>query len=73
MTTPPRGRASRPARTVRRPVPVALVAGLALLAFGVVLLLDNADVLDLRFAVIAPVTCAVVGAILLTSGLTRRD
>jgi hypothetical protein len=58
---------------VRRPDPVALVAGLALAAYGVVLLLDNADVLDLRFAAIAPITCAVVGAILLASGLGRRD
>jgi energy-converting hydrogenase Eha subunit C len=58
---------------MRKPDPVALVAGFALAAFGVVLLLDNADVLDLRFAALAPVTCAVVGAILLASGLTRRD
>jgi hypothetical protein len=58
---------------VRKPDPVALVAGLALAAYGVVLLLDNADALDLRFAAIAPITCAVVGAILLASGLSRRD
>lgn len=59
--------------TVRRPDPVTLVAGLALAAYGAVLLLDNADVLDLRFGVIAPITCALVGAILLASGLSRRD
>jgi hypothetical protein len=58
---------------MRRPDPVALVAGLTIAAFGVVLLLDTSDVLDLRFGVIAPIACAVVGAILLTSGLSRRD
>ncbi len=48
-----------------RPDPVALVAGLAIAAFGVVLLLDGSGTLDLRFGAIAPITCAVVGAILL--------
>lgn len=56
-----------------KPDPVALVAGIAIAAFGVVLLLDNLDVLDLRFGVIVPIGCAVLGAILLTSGLTRKD
>lgn len=58
---------------MRKPDPLALVAGLALAAYGTVLLLDNAEVLDLRFAAIVPITCAVVGAILLASGLSRRD
>lgn len=57
---------------MRKPDPVALVAGLALAAFGVVLLLDADGTLDLRFGAIAPITCAVVGTILLTSGLSRR-
>ena len=57
----------------RRPDPTSLVAGLALAAFGVVLLLDATGALDLRFAVLAPLACAVVGAILLTAGLTRGD
>ncbi len=57
---------------MRKPDPVALVAGLAIAAFGVVLLLDSTDALDLRFGAIAPITCAVVGAILLASGLSRR-
>jgi hypothetical protein len=52
---------------------VTLVAGLAIAAFGVVLLLDSSDALDLRFGATAPITCAVVGAILLTSGLSRRS
>jgi hypothetical protein len=57
----------------RRPDPVSLVAGLAILVFGAVLLLDRADVLNLRFAALGPIACAVAGAILLASGLVRRD
>jgi hypothetical protein len=57
---------------VRRPDAVSLVAGLAIAAFGAVLLLDSSDTLDLRFGAIVPIACAVVGAILLTSGLSRR-
>ena len=57
----------------RRPDPTSLVAGLALAAFGVVLLLDATGTIDLRFAALAPLASAVVGAILVTSGLTRRD
>jgi hypothetical protein len=50
-----------------------LVAGVAVLVFGAVLLLDRLDVLDLRFAALGPLACAVVGAIFLASGLARRD
>jgi membrane-bound ClpP family serine protease len=50
-----------------------LVAGLALLALGVVLLLDSLGSIHASFATIAPIACAAVGAILLASGLTRRD
>ena len=57
----------------RRPDPTSLVAGLALAAFGVVLLLDATGGLDLHFAALGPLACALVGVILLTSGLTRRD
>jgi len=57
---------------MRRPDPVSLVAGLAIVAFGGVLMLDATDALDLRFGSIAPITCAVIGAILLASGLSRR-
>jgi hypothetical protein len=49
-----------------------LVAGLALLAFGGVLLLDSVDAIDMTFAALAPVACAVAGAILLANGLGRR-
>jgi hypothetical protein len=51
----------------------SLVAGVALAVFGAVLLLDRLDVLDLRFAALGPLVCAVAGAILLASGLVRRD
>jgi len=50
-----------------------LVAGLVLVSFGTVLLLDRVEVLDLRFATLAPIACAAVGAILLAMGLSPRD
>ncbi len=50
----------------------SLVAGLALVAFGIVLLLDRTGTLQLGFAATAPMAFAVVGAILLASGLSRR-
>jgi hypothetical protein len=52
---------------------LSLVAGLALVAFGVVLLLDRSGALSLSFGVTAPMAFAVVGAILIASGLTRRQ
>ena len=55
----------------RRPDTTSLVAGLALAAFGVVLLLDASGTIALHFAALAPLACAVVGVILLASGLTR--
>jgi hypothetical protein len=57
----------------RRPEMTSLVAGLALAAFGVVLLLDATGTIALHLAGLAPLACALVGAILLTSGLTRGD
>lgn len=49
----------------------ALVAGLAVLALGGMLLLDALDLIDLTFAVFAPVACAAAGAILVANGLSR--
>jgi hypothetical protein len=49
-----------------------VVAGIAVLALGVLLLLDAVGTLDLRFKLLAPVACAAMGAILLASGMTRR-
>ena len=51
----------------------SLVAGLVILVLGAVLLLDRLDVLTLHFASWGPLACAAIGAILLASGLGRRD
>ena len=53
--------------------PVSLVAGALLVVLGVLLLLDSLDVLTLRFDYAVPAMLAIVGAVLLTAGLTRRD
>jgi hypothetical protein len=50
----------------------SLVAGLAIVLLGAVLLLDRLDVLTLRFAALGPLVCAVLGAVLLATGLVRR-
>jgi hypothetical protein len=55
----------------RRPDLTSLVAGVCVIGLGVLLLLDAAGTLELRFAVLAPAACAALGAILLVSGLTR--
>jgi len=57
----------------RRPDVPSLVAGVAVLLLGAILLLDRLDVLDLRFAALGPLACAALGAVLLATGLTRRD
>ena len=57
----------------RAPDVVSLVAGAGAIAFGAVLLADAAGGLHLTFAWLAPLVCAVVGAILLASGLSRGD
>ena len=55
----------------RRPDVTSVVAGACVVALGVLLLLDAAGTVDLRFAVLGPAACAALGAILLASGLTR--
>jgi hypothetical protein len=57
-------------RDIDRP---SLVAGLVLVLFGMVLLLDRSGTLRLTFGTMAPMASAVVGAILLVSGLSRRE
>jgi hypothetical protein len=52
--------------------PASLVAGLAISGFGVLLLLDQVDTIDLRFGYFFPAILGVVGAILLAVGLTGR-
>jgi hypothetical protein len=61
-----------PVRTARPDVP-SVVAGLAVLALGAVLLLDETGVIELSFGLLAPVACAAAGAILLATGLSRRQ
>jgi hypothetical protein len=51
----------------------SMVAGLAVLALGSVLLLDALELVDLSFALFAPIACAAVGAILVASGLGRTE
>jgi hypothetical protein len=54
-----------------RPDVASLVAGVVVIALGVLLLLDATDTIHLRFGALAPAACAALGAILLASGLTR--
>lgn len=55
----------------RSPDLPSVVAGIALIAFGGVLLADALGAISLSFQALAPIVCAVVGAILLTAGLSR--
>jgi hypothetical protein len=50
---------------------VSLVAGVAIAALGIAALLDRSGAVDMRFAELGPIMLAVMGAILLASGLTR--
>lgn len=59
--------------TTARPDVPTLVAGLALLVLGGLLLLDSQGAIELRLGSLAPIACAAVGAVLLASGLSRRD
>ena len=54
-----------------KPDLTSLVAGIVVLALGAVLLLDATGAFDLRFAVLGPLACAALGAILLARGLSR--
>ena len=51
---------------------VSIVAGLAVGGLGVVLLLDQTGLIELRFGYALPAILACVGAILLASGLDGR-
>jgi hypothetical protein len=56
----------------RSPNITVLLTGLAVLALGVLLVLDADGAVDLRFAYMAPVLVGGLGAILLASGLAAR-
>lgn len=57
----------------RHPDRLLLVAGCAIAAFGAVLLLDRIERIELSFGSVAPMAFAVVGVVLLASGLARRE
>ena len=52
--------------------PASLVAGLAVGALGVLLLLDQVDTIDLRFGYLWPALLGTIGTILLAVGLTGK-
>jgi hypothetical protein len=56
----------------RPPNVTVLLTGIALLALGVLLVLDADGTIDLRFAYMAPVLVGALGAILLAGGLASR-
>ena len=49
--------------------PASLIGGLLIIAFGTLLLLDQVEVLELDWDYFLPIAFAVVGGILLASGL----
>jgi len=57
----------------RRVDVAALVAGVLIAAFGVILLLDAAGSVNLHLVALGPIAALIAGATLLTAGLTRRD
>jgi hypothetical protein len=50
--------------------PASLIAGLIVIALGGVLLLEQADVIELRLDYMGPIVLAALGGILLACGLT---
>ncbi len=50
----------------------SLVAGLVVLALGLVLLLDRVDAIELGWGALAPAFLGAAGAILLATGLDSR-
>jgi hypothetical protein len=57
----------------RRPDLPPLVAGAGLVVFGGVLLADALGAFHLSLAALVPLTCFLVGDVLLATGLSRRD
>lgn len=51
---------------------MSLVCGIAIIAFGGVLLADAVDAISLTFEWFAPLVCGALGAVLLASGLSRE-
>lgn len=57
---------------MRSPNVTVLLTGIAVLALGVLLVLNADGTIDLRFAYMAPVLVGALGAILLAGGLVGR-
>ena len=58
---------------MRGPDWASLAAGLVLIGLGGLFLLDRVETLDLRFGYLWPALLAAIGAIVLASGLSRRN
>ena len=56
----------------RRPDRVSLAAGIGVIAMGVLLLADQEDALSLSLGLFGAIVSAVVGAILLISGIDEN-
>lgn len=52
--------------------PASLAAGLIVIGLGLLLLLDQADAIDLRFGYFLPAILGAVGGIMLAVGLAGR-
>jgi hypothetical protein len=59
-------------RRVGAPDPASLVAGVAVVIVGVLLLLDALGAFTVRLAGFVPLALGAVGAVLLATGLGRR-
>jgi len=57
---------------MRGPFLTPLVAGVALIALGILLVLDTSGTLHLGFAYAAPAVVAALGIVLIASGLEAR-
>ena len=55
----------------RRADRTLIVAGLATIALGVLLLLDRTGAIDVQFNYMVPAVLAAIGAVLLTAGLAE--
>jgi preprotein translocase subunit SecE len=55
----------------RRADRTLMVAGVVTIALGTLFLLDQLDVIDIRFGYTIPVLLAAIGAVLLTAGLDQ--
>jgi hypothetical protein len=53
-------------------LPTSLVAGIALVALGILLVLDTSGSIHLGFAYAAPAVVAVLGFVLIAGGLQAR-